>query len=42
MMRKILAWLGILLLWLPLAAAGLTGAEVVAKAREQFAAAPTF
>lgn len=33
---------GILLLCLPLAAAALTGAEAVAKAREQFAASATF
>ncbi len=33
---------GVLLLGLPLAAAALTGAEVVAKAREQFAASATF
>ena len=42
MTRRTLVWLGIALLWLPLAAAGLTGAEVVAKVREQFSAAPTF
>ena len=35
---KVLAYLGGMLLWLPLAASALTGAEVAAKAREQFAA----
>lgn len=39
---KILVYLGGLLLWLPLAASALSGAEVMAKAREQFAAYPTF
>ncbi|MBI2504711.1 MAG: outer membrane lipoprotein carrier protein LolA [Candidatus Latescibacteria bacterium] len=39
---KILAYLGGVLLWLPQTATALTGAEVMAKAREQFAAYSTF
>lgn len=39
---SILAYLGGMLLWLPLAASALSGAEVATKAREQFAAHPTF
>ena len=39
---RLLAYLGGMLLWLPLAATALTGAEVAAKAREQFASSSTF